>query len=249
MLWQILLYTAVGSVVSLSGGILLLLKGKTLTETLSKYLVSFAVGVLLSVSFLDLLPEAVEAGAERNAPIFAFALAGMLVFFLLERSLLWYHHHHSAHGGIKPTVLLMNIGDSLHNFIDGIAIGATFLADPSLGIATAIAVALHEIPQEISDFAVMLSSGMSRKYVLTINILSACVSFAGAIGIYLLGSQITTYLPEVVGFTAGMFIYIAGSDLMPTLHEKIAKKEMVVQSILIFMGVVSVSLLRHYFER
>lgn len=247
MLLQIILYTALGSVVSLSGGLLLLWKGRRLTENLSKYLLSYAIGVLLSVSFLDLLPEAAEKGLQQGSPIFSFALAGMLVFFLLERFVVWYHHHHENHG-VKPTVMLLNIGDTLHNFIDGIGIGATFLISPELGITTAIAVALHEIPQEISDFAIMLSLGMKARYVLGVNILSACASFVGAIGIYFIGNSVSGIIPELVAFTAGMFIYIAGSDLLPTLHETLKKGEMILQTVLIFAGVLSVYYLRLMLE-
>jgi zinc and cadmium transporter len=247
MLWQIIYYNFIGSIVSLSGGIILLWKGKKLTDNFSKYLLSFAIGVLLSVAFLDLLPEAVEQGLEKGVPVFSFTLAGLMVFFLLERFVVWFHHHHEGHG-IHPTVLLLNIGDTLHNFIGGVGIGATFLADPKLGITTAIAVALHEIPQEISDFSLMVSTGMSRKYVLGINLVTALVSFAGAIGVYFIGSAIQPAIPALIAFTAGMFIYIDCSDLLPTLHEKLPKKEIFIQTALIFAGVFSVYYLRQLFE-
>src|SRR3989344_2562507 len=146
LLAYIFIFTIIGSVLSLVASFLLIFK-KTITESFSNYLVSFAAGVLLTFAFLDLLPEAQEAAGEHNFLI--PALLGFIVFFLTERYLRLFHHHH-GHGEKTPTVLVL-IGDGVHNFIDGVIITASFLTSIPLGIATSLAVAAHEIPQEIAD--------------------------------------------------------------------------------------------------
>ena len=162
MLVQIVVLTSVGSVLSLLGGFVLLI-GKTRDESFVLKLTSFAAGVLLATAFLDLFPEALESSLKRGGgDIFLPALGGIILFFLLERTLFWFHHHHAAHG-IKPTIWMVTLGDGVHNFIDGVAIAATFLINPTIGLTTALAVAAHEIPQEIADFSILLSRGLSKK--------------------------------------------------------------------------------------
>jgi len=232
---SIIAWIVVSSVFSLCGGLFLLWKGEKLATQYASHLVSFAVGVLLTTAFLDLLPEAAEM-FEKPQVVFQAALAGMLTFFLLERFLLWFHHHHGDHG-IHPTVALLNFGDTLHNFIDGIAIAASFLADPRLGIATGIAVALHEIPQEISDFSIMLASGMKKKVVIIANVCSAAASILGALMVLWFGKANDQLLGILIAFTAGMFIYIAGSDLMPSLHQQVNRKATIMQTVMLGLGV------------
>ena len=144
-------------------------------------------------------------------------LFGILVFFILERMVWWFHHHHEHHG-VRPTAWLITIGDSIHNFMDGVAITAAFLIDPNIGIITTLAVGFHEIPQEIADFVTMIRSGMSRQRALMFNIVSSIVSVFGGILTYIFHESIEGYLPYVLGFSAGMFLYIALSDLIPELH-------------------------------
>lgn len=211
MITQILFWSFVGSVASLIGGILLALRKKMFTHEQSLLLISFAAGVLLSTAFFDLLPE---AGTNLSLP---GVLAGIVFLFLLEK-FLWYHHHDEEHEGHKRTPTLITVGDTVHNFIDGVVIAGTFMAAPAIGIVTALAVAAHEIPHEMADFGVLLSKGWARKKVILINLLSAGTSLVGAILMYYWGGRINGILPVLLSFSGGMFIYLACSDLIPELH-------------------------------
>lgn len=220
------------SLLSLSGGILLTWK-KLFTERLSAYLVGFAAGVMLTTAFADLLPEAVESSADQN--IFFYGLLGVVVFFLLERFVLWFHHHDQAH--TKPSVYLILVGDGLHNFFDGIAIAATFLSNPGLGVITTLAIAAHEIPQEIADFGILISGGMKRSKALFYNFLSALTALFGAVvGFYYL-ERLEGITPIFLIFTAGVFIYIACSDLIPDLHQDFKKQKKWLTTIPFIIGI------------
>ena len=223
MLFNILLFTVLGSIFSLIGGLLLLTR-KRLSDKVILILTSFAAGVLLATAFFDLFPESLESDFEAST-IFSFALAGIVIFFIFERFFLWYHHHHGSHQGIHPSTILITVGDGIHNFIDGVAIAGAFLVSFPLGIITSIAVAAHEIPHEIADFSVMLAEKVNKKKIILFNLISACSSLIGAIGTYFLAETITGYLPVIIAFTAGMFTYIASSDLIPELHRSSADKK------------------------
>lgn len=249
ILVYILLFTFIGSVASLIGGIILLAKEKFAIK-ISHFLSSFAAGVLLGTAFLDLLPEAYEHSSEVN--LFFWVLAGLLGFFLLERFIHWFHHHGAGeHSDLKgknrSLVSLVVIGDSIHNFIDGVVIAATFLVSIPLGIVTSLAVAAHEIPQEIGDFGILLHRGIRKNRVLMINILSAAVSLLGAILTYLFKDSVIGILPIFLSLAAGFFIYIASSDLIPEIHNEEKRVVALVETLLLFVGVlvvlVSVSLL------
>lgn len=218
MLTSILIAVALGSVVSLAGGFGLLgLSPKTIRRA-EHLFVAVAAGALLGAALIDLLPEAIELGPDV-APL--GLLIGLGSFFLLERALNWFHHHrHEPGEGIDRTATLVIISDTLHNFVDGAAIAIAFIASPELGILTAVAVGLHEIPQEVGDFALLLSRGFSRGKVLMINIFSALVAFAGAGTAYLLADTVAGLLPWLLAGTAGMFLYISLSNLIPDLHRK-----------------------------
>jgi zinc and cadmium transporter len=245
----ILLFTFIGSVASLMGGLLLLSREK-LVMKFSHYLFSFAAGVLLGTAFFDLLPEAVEHGEEITAAalesgvevsefnVFLWTLIGILLFFLIVRFIHWFHHHdeHSPQEE-KATVPLILLGDSFHNLIDGIVIATTFLVSIPLGIVTALAVAAHEIPQEIGDFAILLKRGVKKSKVLLFNVMSALVSLVGAVITYFIGESIDVYLPILLSLTAGFFIYIAASDLIPELHTKEKKSIIFMETIILFFGV------------
>ncbi|MEK7064638.1 MAG: ZIP family metal transporter [Patescibacteria group bacterium] len=217
MIGQILFWSFVGSVASLVGGILLALSKKVFTHEQSLLLVSFAAGVLLSTAFFDLLPE---AGSELSL---AAVLAGIVFLFLLEK-FLWYHHHDEEHEGHKRTPILITVGDTVHNFIDGVVIAGTFMVAPATGIVTALAVAAHEIPHEMADFGVLLTKGWPRKKVILVNLASAGVSLVGAVLMYFFGSKIEGILPVLLSFSGGMFIYLACSDLIPELHHGHAER-------------------------
>lgn len=229
ILAYILLFTILGSVISLIGGVLLLIKEKFALRV-SHYFGAFAAGALLATAFFDLLPES-------NLPL--WALVGILFFFLIERFI----HHHHAHGEAdeKKTVIpLIVIGDTLHNFTDGVAIAATFLISIPLGIVTALAVAAHEIPQEIGDFGLLLGRGMKRGRVLLINLYSSLAALVGAILTYIYRDNLEGFLPLILSITAGFFIYIALANLIPEIHARDNQKVAFWESVMLFVGVLVV---------
>ena len=187
-------------------------------------LLAFAAGAFLGVSFLDLLPESIEAVSEPRNVFIAF-LVGLTAFFTLERSLMKHFHTHSHehpehedHTESLPALII--IGDSLHNFLDGIAIALAYVADPGLGLTTALAVAAHEVPQEIGDFAILLDRGWSRMKVLTVNLVSAASALLGVWAGYTFIKSFESWLPYLLSGTAGVFCYIALSDLIPEIHHR-----------------------------
>jgi zinc and cadmium transporter len=234
----ILFFTIIGGILSLAGGFILLWKQK-LAKSFSLHFTSFAAGVLLATAFLDLLPEAQEAASDNHflQPV----LFGIIFLFIIERFILWFHHHHEVPEEFaKPTTALITIGDSFHNLIDGVAIASTFFVSAELGILTALAVAAHELPQEIGDFAVMLNSGVKRNKVLLLNIVSSLASVVGAVLTYLAKDLIEPHLYWVLAFTAGMFIYIACADLIPELHASTKQDKGWHQAFLFLFGIIVV---------
>ena len=237
-LTYILVFTLIGSVVSLIGGVLLLIKQK-FALSISHYLSAFAAGALLSAAFFDLLPEAAEhmeeLGVSVDIPL--WTLTGVLAFFLIERFI---HHHHSHSQEIeekKSVIPLVIIGDIMHNFADGVAIAATFLISIPLGIVTSLAVAAHEIPQEIGDFGIMLHKGMARKKVLLINFYSSLAAMAGAFLTFIYKDKIEGFLPIILATTAGFFIYIALANLIPEIHNRENQKVAFWETIMLLVGV------------
>ena len=215
LIGTILLATLVVSSISLVGILFTGLK-ESPSDRLLEYFVSFAAGGLLGGAFLHLLPEAAGSGDPR---MFSYVLAGILVFFIVEKFLKW-RHCHAGHCDAHTFTYVNLIGDGVHNFIDGMVIAASFAQDIRLGVATTIAVAIHEIPQEIGDYAILVYGGFSKKRALTWNFLSALLAILGAvIAFFFLGGS---FLMKnfLVPFTAGGFIYMALVDLMPELHKK-----------------------------
>lgn len=244
ILAYIIFFTLIGSVVSLVGGVLLLIKEKFALQ-ISHYLSSFAAGALLSAAFFDLLPEATEymeeGGVDINLPL--WVLIGILAFFLLERFIHHHHDHSSMHQDEKKSVIpLIVIGDTLHNFTDGMAIAATFLISIPLGIVTSLAVAAHEIPQEMGDFGLMLNKGLERKKVLLINLFSSLAAIAGAILIYLYQESLEKFLPIILALTSGFFIYIALANLIPEIHNQDNQKVAFWETVMLILGVIVVYL-------
>lgn len=235
ILAYILIFTFIGSVASLAGSFLLVFK-KSFSEDFSVKLINFAAGVLIAVAFLDLLPEAVETANGSN--IFIFTLGGFVGFFMMERFLHLFHYHHGH--GEHHTNMLVLFGDSVHNFIDGVAIAAGFLTNTSLGISTSLAVAAHEVPQEIADMGILLSNGLSKSKALLYNFLSALTALAGALLAYYFSSVIENNEYIFLSITAGLFIYISASDLIPQLHEEYLKRRKFFQTFVFLSGIVSV---------
>lgn len=243
ILGYIIVFTLIGSIISLIGGVMLLVS-KNLAIKTSHFLSAFAAGTLLGAAFFDLLPEALADGGEVN--IFLWTLIGILAFFLLERFI---HHHDQSNlpavhvpGEKKTVVPLIIVGDTLHNFIDGVAIAATFLISIPLGIVTTLAVAAHEIPQEIADFGLMLSKGVKRGKVLLINFLSALAALVGAILTYIYQEAIEGWLPVILAVSAGFFIYIAAANLIPEIHSRDNQKKAFWETVALFTGVLVIYL-------
>lgn len=240
-LFIVLLFSLIGGLVSLGGGFLLL-ANKRVANKLIKYITPFAAGALLAAAFLDVLVEAGHQGSFEQA--LRWALIGILGFFLLERFLRWFHHHHSHRSEpdepSDATAPLIIVGDTVHNFIDGIAIGAAFLIDVPTGIITTLAVAAHEIPQEIGDFGLLLSKGMSRGAVVKANILSSLATTLAAVGFYSFAREAEIQLGIVLGLVAGFFIYIAVSDIIPSIHKTEERKLAGFQTAMLIVGVLVV---------
>ena len=218
-------------------------------ERLLNYLVSFAAGGMLGAAFLDLFPEATKEPADN---IYVIALAGILIFFLIESYFHWHHHHAGTKGRDRHmhAVGYMNLfGDGLHNFIDGLIIAASYLVSVPLGLITTIAVIAHEIPQEFGDFGILLYSGFTKPRALLYNFLTALTAFAGALLAYF-SSGITTFNHFLIPFAAGSFIYIAVADLLPELHKHQGKKtvESLAQIILLFAGIALIWLVGKIFS-
>lgn len=216
----------------------------------SHLLAAFAAGTLLGTVFFDLLPEAVhetehlaeEGLVSEELNVFLFVLLGILGFFLLERFIHWFHHHQHDYGEekVKPTVPLIIVGDSVHNFIDGVVIAATFMVSIPLGIVTTLAVAAHEIPQEIGDFGILLHKGLRRRKILLVNIFSAFSAVVGAVLAFGLGENLEVSLPILLALTSGFFIYIAASDLIPEIHHENRKGFAAIETMLMFLGVATI---------
>lgn len=236
MLLWILIFTFLASVVSLVGGIVLLFK-KEISESVLLIFVAFAAGVMISAAFLDLLPEAVKSRVSTSE-IFGFTLAGICFFFFVERFLLWFHHGHGGEFENEPTKYLIIFGDAVHNFVDGVTMASAFLVSFPLGVVTSLAVGFHEIPHEMGNFGALLHLGMERRNVLLYNFLSALVAFAGSVLGYLFLNQLQAYVPYVLSFAAGGFIYVAASDLLPEVHSKYKQEKALVQTLAFFFGIV-----------
>ncbi len=243
LLAMIVIFTMLGGVLSvLAASLYLIVPGHWQERTLP-HLVSFAIGALLGAAFLALLPHAMLEHHSDPHEIFMAVLIGLLLFFILEKLVIWRHchshdcdlhthpHKHSTAGS------LILIGDGLHNFVDGVLIGAAFLTDEHLGMVTALAVAAHEIPQELGDFAVLLHSGYSRLKAFTLNVISSLATVVGGLLAYYSLTGLDDIIPYILAVTASSFIYIAVADLIPGLHQKPHPKETALQVLLIGLGV------------
>lgn len=238
LIW-ILISTFLVSIFSLIGVLLLTVKENFLQKILL-VLVSFASGTLLGGAFFHLIPESFSAFDES---VFIAVVFGIVVFFFLEKSL--WRHCHERECPVHPFAYLNLLGDGIHNFIDGIAIAASFLSaeSPSLGIITTAVVVMHEIPQELGDFGVLIYGGFNKTKALFFNFLSAILAIVGALATYFFIS----YLPNIsyiLAFAAGGFIYIATSDLIPELHKETSITNSFVEIVFLLVGIILMKLLR-----
>ncbi|MBN2067015.1 MAG: ZIP family metal transporter [Candidatus Diapherotrites archaeon] len=228
----ILAATIVNSLVALAGAATLAWSKGTLEKALHA-LVGFSAGTLLAGAFFHLIAESLEEMQAMDA--FYLVFAGFILFFLIERFLHW-HHCHEGHCDVHAFSYLILFGDAIHNFIDGIIIAASFLVNAALGIATAIAVISHELPQELGDFGVLVYGGFERKKALLYNLISQMTSILGGIiGFFFIGATgIEAYL---LPFAAGGFIYISASDLIPELHKEASIRKSLVAFMFFLLGV------------
>ena len=233
VLYSIIIASLAVSSISLIGGLLLFWQKNTANK-FSSYLIAFAAGVMLTTAFIDLLPEALEN--KINDDVFIYGLLGILVFFLIERLVIWFHHHDVMR--VKPTAYLVLLGDGLHNFFDGLAIAAGYIANPGLGLVTTLAISAHEIPHEIADFSILIHAGMKKGQALFFNFLSALTALIGAVVGYYFLNKFEKMLPALLMFSAGVFIYIACTDLIPDLHQDFKKEKKWSTTITFIFGVV-----------
>ncbi|MDH3318637.1 MAG: ZIP family metal transporter [Betaproteobacteria bacterium] len=210
-------------------------------------LVSFAIGTLLGAAFLEVVPNAFESGEPRQ--VAAAILGGILGFFLLEKLLLWRHSHDHGEGTEalhhrehERAGMLIVVGDTVHNFVDGVLIAAAFLQSPQLGLVTAIAIVAHEIPQEVGDFLVLLHSGYSRMRAFVLNVLSSLGSVVGGVLGYFALEGYEGWEPTLLGIVAASMIYVAVADLIPGLHRRPELRATAQQTLLIAAGVCVIAL-------
>jgi zinc and cadmium transporter len=241
--WSLTLASVVAvSAISFVGVLSLSMSAKRLTSILL-YLVSFSAGAFFGDVFFHLLPEIAEAYG-FTFQVSLWILAGIVFSFAVEKFVRWRHCHTPTSEDHPHPVAIMNlVGDGLHNLIDGMIIAASYLASIPLGIATTIAVVLHEIPQEIGDFGVLLHGGFSRKKALIANFLTACLSILGAIIALLLSNSVGWLTAALLPFAVGGFLYIAGSDLLPELHDHVSVKTSVWQLVMFVAGMAAMALL------
>ncbi len=249
LLTWIILFSLLGGVLSVLAASAFLLIPEPWRSRILPHSVSFAIGALLGAAFLALLPHALSG--EQPVDVHDLGLTvllGMLSFFLLEKMVIWRHCHsthceahdpHDAdhqHDENKAAGSLILIGDGLHNLVDGVLIAAAFMTDFHLGVVTSLAVATHEIPQEIGDFAVLLNNGFSRAKALWYNVLVSLTTVVGALLAYYSLAGMTQILPYILAIAAASFIYIAVADLIPGLHKRTQLSATVQQIVLIVAG-------------
>lgn len=235
---QVWLYTltsvALISLISLVGVFALGIRQDRL-ERILFYLVSFSAGALLGDVFLHILPELMGGDdALRNG---AYILAGIMLFFVLERILMWHHSHSSHKEEVHAMVYLTIIGDALHNFLDGVAIAAAFLASIPIGLATATAVIFHEIPQEIGQFAILVHGGWTRAKALLYNFFSALTAIAGALLVLAFSQDIAEAPTLLLALGAASFVYVAMADLIPELQKEPQTRRAVLQLLWMLAGI------------
>jgi zinc and cadmium transporter len=256
-------FTFLGGVAGvLLASLFLLVPARARTRALP-LLVAFATGALLAAALLGLLPEAIElAGPERHSAVGVALLGGIALFFILEKLVLWRHchedhcethapaesHHGHAHGhdhAVRSPGVMLLVGESMHNMLDGVLIAAAFLIDINLGVMTGLAVLAHEVPTEVGNFAVLLNSGLSRRQAFQWNLIAALGAVLGGIIGYFALSSLKPMLPYALGVSAASLLYVAVADLIPGLHRRVDARSGIWQVLLIAAGIALVASVEH----
>ncbi|MGY1490669.1 ZIP family metal transporter [Methylobacillus pratensis] len=248
ILLMIILVSVAGGVLSVLAAAFFALKAKAAWVPM---LISYAIGALLGAVFLEILPHAFQISSSLEV-MSATVLLGILLFFMLEKLVLWRHchgeacemhasdaHQHDGHDHGRSGLMIM-IGDTFHNFVDGVLIAAAFLADVRLGFVTAVAIIAHEIPQEVGDFLILLHSGYSKQQALLFNLVSSMATLVGAVGAYFALGLVQGWIPTILGLAAASMIYVAVADLIPGLHKRTELRATLQQVCLIGLGVSSI---------
>lgn len=239
MLLWIIGFSILGSAGAITVAALILFFPQGIHRILIPYLISYAAGTLLGSAFLGMIPAGLQYA--QVLPIMATVLAGMVLFFMLERLVLLLHCHENAckARGAAPLIL---IGDAVHNFVDGVVIAAAFLTSIPLGISTSLAIIAHEIPQEVGDFAILLDSGYGRVKALLLNGLSSLATLLGAVLAYFWLDETHEAVPYMLALSAASFIYIATADLIPSLHQQVTLSLSLRQFVLLLTGIGTIAL-------
>jgi zinc and cadmium transporter len=243
VLFWILTSTFLVSLVSLVGIFTLTIKGNLLQKLLF-CLVGFSAGALIGSAFLHILPESLEHNP--SSAVFSCLILGIVIFFIMERVLHWRHCHEEGNCKTHAFTYLTLVGDGCHNFIDGLVIAASFMVSLPLGATTTLAVILHEIPQELSDFAILVYGGFSKQKALLCNFASALLAVAGALCGYFINQHIRGFQDFILPLTAGGFIYIATSDLIPELHKERSLKRSMAAFIAFLSGIMFMALAKKF---
>lgn len=246
----IILATFFISAISFIGALGLFLKERILDKILL-LLVAFSAGALFGGAFLHLIPESIEAiglGENSILEIFLYLIIGFCTFFILEQFIKWHHHHSMQHPKIMPFSYLILISDGIHNFIDGIVVAASFAVSLPTGLVTALAVGLHEIPQEIGDFGILIYGGFKKIKALFLNFISASTIILGGIVGFLIAEKISDKIIFLLPFAAGNFIYIAASDLIPHIKEEKDFKKSILNFLTFLFGVIIMFLFKIYLD-
>ena len=235
MLYWIIGFSLLGSIGAVAGATLFLFFPENIRNILVPSLISYATGTLLGAAFLGMIPAGLKHAPA--APVMATVLAGMVLFFVLEKLVLWRHCHDDGcevHGRAGPLIL---IGDAFHNFVDGVVIAAAFLTSIPLGISASLAVIAHEVPQEVGDFAILIDSGYSRLKAIVLNSLSSATTLPGAVVTYFWLGETHMAVPYILAISAASFIYIATADLVPELHRQVTPAASLRQLVLLLAGI------------